>query len=158
MDINLASNFKLFAAARPLLTPAYFLCFFGRKSLEIEDPRYCIAQNSGGALGPIVLALEETDSGVYTDAQVELEVGDWYLTVYEQSSSTNYDPAASGRVVWSEIVRVNNPNEVPERDSYVCQGGGSCTLNVVVNVNGTEAANVTGLDPCVENTINLTMV
>jgi len=38
-----------------------------------------------------------------------------------------------------------------------CNGdGGGCDLGIIVIMNGVEVANVTGLDPCVDNDIDLT--
>ena len=117
MDIELGSQFTLFQAARPTLDPSYFLCVFWDESNNMTRP--CIAQSTGDALGPLVLTLTEMASPAYEDAEVELYAGDWQLTVYEQTSSTNYDPAQSGREVWSALVRVNNPATPPApREPY----------------------------------------
>jgi len=111
MDIELGSRFRLFQPGRATLTPSYFLCVFWDESNNMTRP--CLAQTIGDTLGPIVLELTEMGSPNYEDAEVELYAGDWQLTVYEQTSSTNYDPALSGREVWSELVRVNEPDTPP---------------------------------------------
>jgi len=108
MDIELGSRFRLFQTGRATLSPSYFLCVFWDEGNGMTRP--CLAQTIGDALGPIVLELTEMGSPNYEDAEVELYAGDWQLTVYEQTSSTNYDPALSGREVWSELVRVNVPD------------------------------------------------
>lgn len=117
MDIELGSRFRLFQPGRKTLSPSYFLCVFWDESNGMTRP--CIAQTIGDTLGPIVLELTEMGSPNYEDAEVELYAGDWQLTVYEQTSSTNYDPALSGREVWSELVRVNVPATPPApREPY----------------------------------------
>ena len=117
MDIELGSRFRLFQTGRATLSPSYFLCVFWDDANGMTRP--CIAQTTGDTLGPIVLELTEMGSPNYEDAEVELYAGDWQLTVYEQTSATNYDPALSGREVWSELVRVNVPATPPApREPY----------------------------------------
>ena len=133
MDIKRDSNFVLFQAARATVSPAYFLCVFKHDLPHVNDPdiRVAIAQSTGDISGPLVLNLMETGSAIAVNGQVDLYAADWKLTVYEQTSSTNIDPAGAGRVVWSELVRVYDPpGGVTPRPPYDpctnCGGGGPC--------------------------------
>jgi hypothetical protein len=57
-------------------------------------------------------------------------------------------------------VVVEGSAECLELCEYVPTASGDCpeicAFDVVITLNGVEVANVTGLDPCVNNTINLT--
>jgi len=112
MDIERDTNFVLFQAARALVSPAYFLCVFEHELPEPQEPdiRVAIAQSTGDVHGPLVLNLTETGSAIAVNGQVDLYPADWQLTVYEQTSATNIDPAGAGREVWSELVRVYDPS------------------------------------------------
>ena len=165
MDIKRDSNFVLFQAARATVSPAYFLCVFKHDLPHVNDPdiRVAIAQSTGDISGPLVLNLMETGSAIAVNGQVDLYAADWKLTVYEQTSSTNIDPAGAGRVVWSELVRVYDPQGgVTPRPPYDpctnCGGGGPCTFDRVININGIEIYSGSGFDPCVPNTFNLSMI
>jgi len=66
-------------------------------------------------------------------------------------------------VVWSELVRVYDPpGGVTPRPPYDpctnCGGGGPCTFDRVININGIEIYSGSGFDPCVPNTFNLSMI
>ena len=52
-----------------------------------------------------------------------------------------------------------SPVTLPAQVPFVATPcGGGCLFDLVVNINGVEVANVTDLDPCEDNTVNLTMV
>lgn len=70
----------------------------------------CITTNAGNVEGPLILTFTETGDTApdNTDAEVQLNEGNWTLTVYEQSSTTNLNPSLADRTLWTEEVLVTN--------------------------------------------------
>jgi hypothetical protein len=119
-----------------------------------DNYQYCITTNTGSERGPLLLEFEEVDSASAVDAEVTLGVGNWYLRVYGQNSSTNLDPSAAVRLVHSELLTVTS--ESTEPPVYPPSGGtGGCTFDVLVYVDGSLEETVSALDPCEANTINV---
>jgi len=95
-------------------TPSHWLVRFTSVISGLSN--YCVCSNSATTTSGIVLDIVETGdaSPVATSGQVRLlPVGDWVMTVWEQTSSTNIDPqnAAVVREVHVEQVRVDGQGE-----------------------------------------------
>lgn len=102
MDVERGDTHVLLFSCRDLQT--HYLITYER--VDTGDVVKCIAENDGED-GVIVLEVEETDGADPESAEVELDAGDWQVTVYGQNSGTNLDVALTTRQVHSELIRVN---------------------------------------------------
>lgn len=167
MDIKLGTTFTLFQAGRKRLNPSYFLCVF--RDVDANEIRQAITQSLGDSVGPLLLELTEGTSDPINGV-VQLYSGDWVLTVYEQTSSTNLDASNANRTVWSELVRVSaqcdaDPGPQPYDPCDGCPGGGTLCEEVedstpaeivacIAEADKTEAVQALICDPCDPTTVN----
>ena len=158
MDIERGTTKRIFQPGRPTPGLGYFLVQFTKDDTGAITT--CLVQNSGNAAGPLVLDVEETgaSTAVPLSGEVQLAVGDWTMTVYEQSSTTNLNPSLANVTRWSERVRVWDDAAIAPPAPYdpcdYCDQS-ACPYDITVNVNGTFVQTVTGVDPCVANTLNI---
>lgn len=156
MDVTRSSTFTILYGGRSLLSPSHFLLRWTRK--QTNEATYCICLNTGNDDGPILL--EVTETGAVTpdpfDAEVQLASRDYFLEVWEQTSSTNLFPPDT-EPDFAELVRVANsplPPPTPVDPCTGCPGGEDCPVDVIVTVNGVAGPSFE-LDPCEDNTINI---
>lgn len=159
MDIERDAINRIFQPGRPTPGLGYFLLQFVKD--DTAATTLCLVQSSGSANGPLLLEFEETGNAapVPLSGEVRLNEGDYTLTVYEQSSSTNLNPSLANTERWSERVRVWDGaglDPVPAYDPCdYCDTGTGCTdMDITVNVNGSFVA-TESIDPCVNNTLNV---
>lgn len=122
--------------ARPTLTPSNWLLYFVKK----DDPtqiQACIASAYAVTGQPVRVEFEEVSSGaVNTGGEITLELGQWNLSVHEQTSTTNLNEAnANRRNVFTALVEVVGAaiDPVPPLDPCdSCPGGGG-DVDVTVN-------------------------
>lgn len=159
MDVERAAANRMFQPGRATPGLGRFLLSF--EKVDTGATTVCLVQNSGVAGGPLILEFEETGAttAVPLAGEVQLSAGDWELTVYEQSSTTNLNPSLANVTRWSELVRVSNAAGASDPAPYdpcdYCDGGVGCTdMDITVNVNGAFVQTVS-IDPCVTNTLNI---
>lgn len=162
MDVERSAVNRLFQPGRATPGLGRFLLSF--EKVDTGATTICLVQNSGVAGGPLILEFEETGgtAAVPLAGEVQLSAGDWELTVYEQSSSTNLNPSLANVTRWSELVRVSNDagasDPVPYDPCDYCDcgdpGEGCTDMDITVNVNGAFVETVS-IDPCVTNTLNI---
>ena len=151
-----ASNTILHEGRETLASPYFLLEFF---SVSTRLYNYVITTNSGNSFGPLLLEFEEVSGGT-ADPEAGTVIlsppGNWKLSVYEQASSTNVDPdLASRRVGQPQQVTVDGTACSPSGHSGI--GGGGCLFGLDIYVNGSLEAQVANQDPCVANTVNITI-
>ena len=139
MQIERGSVNTFALMGRPILSPSYWLLWF--RDPERSASVYCIATASNITGGMLTLTFTETNSPTALNGQVKLSPrGNWELKVYEQTSSTNLDPASAGRLVKTiGILVVGEPSQDSGWSGTACPpggGGGDCDPTTV---NGTES-------------------
>ena len=108
MNVERGALNRIFLDGQQTVTPSYFLLVFSSVTSGLNV--YAVTTNSGAAAGPLLLPFEEMDGGATAplDAQINLSPpGDWDLTVYEQKSGINLDPANALRTVGTMQLRVD---------------------------------------------------
>ena len=71
---------------------------------QVGEDLYCVCSQNGNN-GLIKFTLTENDSPTATDGEVTIDTpGRWDMKVYEQSSSTNLDPTATGSLLVTDIL------------------------------------------------------
>lgn len=164
MDIERASANSILQPGRQ--TPGlgtFMLCF---TKVDTEATTVCLVDNEGEAEGPLLFTFTETGAtaAVPLSGEVQLSAGDWYLIVYEQTSTTNLNPSLADREVWRETVRVSNdagaadPAPYDPCDFCDCGDASDCPYSGVVNIDGVQAATFGPFDPCENNTLNIVLI
>lgn len=156
MVIERNANNTIVVMARVTLSPSYWLLHFNDP--DRNGNAYCVvqAENATGAF--LTLTFTEVPSGaVATSGQVTLSpAGNWNLTVYEQTSPTNVDVTLADREVKTVAIYVDPGTTAETGWTDECPAApGACPYDITVNVNGTFVQTVTGVDPCVANTLNI---
>ena len=162
MKVERDATNKLLIDGRQTLTAPRFLLHF--TSTQTGANVYAITQNSGAVSGPLILTFDEVGDGgtvAPTSGDILLSpAGWWELSVYEQTSTTNLDPANASRLVASMGVEVVGTScTASAYTENQCPGGGGegCgeTLTIRVYVDGVLASTTTGLDACENQTVNI---
>lgn len=158
MVIERGASNTLAVMARETLSPSYWLLHFNDP--ERNGNAYCVVQ-AGNATGAMVtLTFDEVASGaVAADGEVTLSpAGNWTVTVYEQTSPTNVDTALANRLVREMAVFVEQGAAPDAGWTEQCPtSGGACDYDITVNVNGVFVQTINDVDPCVNNTLNITI-
>lgn len=124
MNIKRGISTTYIIPARQLSGETHYLFVFqnvDRKAFY----QYAITTNEASTAGPLMLPVEEKDNAVALDGEVTLEQGDWNVLVYAQGSSTNLDPASTGRRIHTELIRVHTDTDTPAvypPSGGVCEG------------------------------------
>ena len=86
-------------------SPYYLFAFQNDQSREVK---YCISVDESLFKDRYSkFQITETETPIYTSSQVDLDInGFWSYQIYEQSSSTNLDPANSDNTTPIEIGKV----------------------------------------------------
>ncbi|HPJ53820.1 MAG TPA: hypothetical protein PLF80_12875 [Flavobacteriales bacterium] len=141
-----------------LASPRFLLHFYSTQTCANV---YCITTNSGGSGGPLLLTFDEVgDSGTVAPTSGDIKLsppGWWELSIYEQTSITNLDPANATRLVASMGVEV--VGESCTASAYTpnqCPDGGECdTATVNVYFNGALVQTLSDLSCGDTQTINI---
>lgn len=136
MHIERGSINTILVNARPTLTPSRWLLWF--RDPERNANVYCLCTALVGG-SPTLIRFTETDTPTALSGEVKLSPpGNWELKVYEQTSTTNLNPANANRLV--EAIDVLVVGEVEDETGWSgdpcppCEGGGDCDpLTVTVN-------------------------
>lgn len=142
MDVSRSSSFTILYGGRSLLSPSYYLLRWTRKLTDVAT--YCICVNTGNEAGPILLEVTETGATIADpfDAEVQLASRDYFLEVWEQTSSTNLFPPDT-EPDFAELVRVANSPLPPPTPVDPCTGcPGVICDDATVELNGIEVADV----------------
>lgn len=138
MRIARDSSFNLVFAARATVSPSYWLIRFTSVTTGLSV--YCIAQNAATSGYGISLPITETGdtSPTATSGEVQMSPpGNWKVTIFEQTSSTNLDPANASRTVWSGMVDVTGEACEPEVNTGTeCPPGGDCDPVTILDQDG----------------------
>jgi lysophospholipase L1-like esterase len=146
MQIERGTLNTLLVNARPTLTPSRWLLWF--RDPERNASVYCLC-SAIVAGSPTLIRFEETDTPTALNGQVKLSPpGNWTLKIYEQSSTTNLNPANATRLVEERAVFVVGAvepesgwsgTECPPGSGDDCEEG----TVVLVDSEGTELDSVT---------------
>lgn len=146
MQIERGTLNTLLVNARPTLTPSRWLLWF--RDPERNASVYCLC-SAIVAGSPTLIRFEETDTPTALNGQVKLSPpGNWTLKIYEQSSTTNLNPANATRLVEERAVFVVGAvepesgwsgTECPPGSGDDCEDG----TVVLVDSEGTELDSVT---------------
>lgn len=146
MQIERGTLNTLLVNARPTLTPSRWLLWF--RDPERNASVYCLC-SALVAGSPTLIRFEETDTPTALNGQVKLSPpGNWTLKIYEQSSTTNLNPANATRLVEERAVFVVGAvepesgwsgTECPPGSGDDCEEG----TVVLVDSEGTELDSVT---------------
>lgn len=143
-------------AARPTLTPSKWLLKFVK--IDGGLTILCIAQATPEEGDPVQMTFAEQDSTPNPlIGQVTLPVGQWQLTVYEQSSTTNLNWTLADRSPFTALVEVVGAYVPPPPPTDPCGGTSDCPMTVNVTVNGVPQTPIEDVDPCVDNTVTITI-
>jgi hypothetical protein len=158
MVIERNANNTIVVMARETLTPSYWLLHFNDP--DRNGNAYCVvqAENTTGAF--LTLTFTEVPSGaVATSGEVTLSpAGNWTLTIYEQTSPTNVDVTLAGRQVKTVAIYVDPGTTAETGWTDECPTApGACTIDVVVNVDGTQVQTLDDLNPCEAQTYNISI-
>lgn len=109
MTFERDSDNTFIVPARETETPSYWLVRFTSDTNQLSV--YCVCSNIATVGTTVVLTVTETGSTTAVAANGEVQLsppGDWVMTIWEQTSSTNIDPqnAAVQRQVHTELVTV----------------------------------------------------
>jgi hypothetical protein len=155
MQIERGTLNTLLVNARPTLTPSRWLLWF--RDPERNASVYCLCR-ALVAGSPTLIRFEETDTPTALNGQVKLSPpGNWTLKIYEQSSTTNLNPANATRLVEERAVFVVGAVE-PESgwSGTECPpGGDSCPFDIELYVDAVLVDTILNVDPCVNNTLNI---
>ena len=146
MQIERGTLNTLLVNARPTLTPSRWLLWF--RDPERNASVYCLC-SALVAGSPTLIRFEETDTPTALNGQVKLSPpGNWTLKIYEQSSTTNLNPANATRLVEERAVFVVGAvepesgwsgTECPPGSGDDCEDG----TVILVDSEGTELDSVT---------------
>jgi hypothetical protein len=146
MQIERGTLNTLLVNARPTLTPSRWLLWF--RDPERNASVYCLCR-ALVAGSPTLIRFEETDTPTALNGQVKLSPpGNWTLKIYEQSSTTNLNPANATRLVEERAVFVVGAvepesgwsgTECPPGSGDDCEDG----TVILVDSEGTELDSVT---------------
>ena len=146
MQIERGTLNTLLVNARPTLTPSRWLLWF--RDPERNASVYCLC-SALVAGSPTLIRFEETDTPTALNGQVKLSPpGNWTLKIYEQSSTTNLNPANATRLVEERAVFVVGAvepesgwsgTECPPCSGDDCEDG----TVILVDSEGTELDSVT---------------
>lgn len=149
------STKRIFTGEIPPGSGDYYLLDFYCQGTGLHV--YCVcADVNASAARPVELVLTETGdiAAVPTSGEVRLlPVGEWTLTVYQQASSTNLDPENADALLYNDVVSVSGDDAGTEYTGQL--PGGSCPMTVRVTVDGNLEQTIAGVDPCVNNTVNI---
>ena len=157
MNIERGAVNTLLVMARETLSPSYWLLHFNDP--DRNGNAYCVCSATNGDGSFITIPFEETDSPTAVDGEVKLSpAGNWTLTIYEQTSPTNLDTALAGRLVKVQGVYVEGAAAPSTGWTEECPATGSaCDYDITVNVNGVFVQTINDVNPCVANTLNITI-
>lgn len=146
MVIERGASNTLVVMARETLSPSYWLLHFNDP--DRNGNAYCIVQ-AGNATGAfITLTFTEVASGaVATSGQVTLSPpGNWQVTIYEQTSSSNLNTANANRLVYTQAIFVEGGAGAETGWTDECPSTGDECDPLTVEVNGTTYGTLA--DPC----------
>ena len=146
MVIERGASNTLVVMARETLSPSYWLLHFNDP--DRNGNAYCIVQ-AGNATGAfITLTFSEVASGaVATSGQVTLSPpGNWQVTIYEQTSSSNLNTANANRLVYTQAIFVEGGAGAETGWTDECPSTGDECDPLTVEVNGTTYGTLA--DPC----------
>lgn len=157
MNIERGAVNTLLVMARETLSPSYWLLHFNDPDRNGNAYCVCSATNANGAF--LTIPFTETDNAVAADGEVKLSpAGNWTLTIYEQTSPTNIDTALAGRMVRVQSVYVDAGTTPATGWTEECPATGSaCDYDITVNVGGVFVQTINDVNPCVNNTLNITI-
>ena len=142
--------------ARPTTSPSNWLLRFVKVDGGLEV--LCIADAYAVTGMPVQLTFTEVDSAPSaTDGEVTLSLGQWKLYVYEQASASNLNFTLATRSPFDTLVEVVGAAVPDPPPTNPCAGGGDCPFDITVSVNGVEQTPIEDVDPCVNNTLNITI-
>lgn len=145
---------RIFTGEIPTGAGNYYLLDFYSAGSELHV--YCVCLDVNAATGrPVELVVIETgdDTPVPLSGQVRLlPVGQWKLSIYQQSSSTNLDPDSATSLLLNDTVYVTGEDAGTE---YTGAVPGSCPFDITVNVDGVFVETISDVDPCVDNTLTI---
>lgn len=95
----------------------------------------------------------ETEDAVNGDITISPQ-GDWDMTLYNQSSSTNLDPSLADTELLTEVIRVDIADAAATGFTGTCADAVGNDFTLVINYSGAEVYNAT-VDASVNNTINI---
>ena len=125
-------------AARPTLTPSKWLLKFVKVDGGLTI--LCIAQATPEEGDPVQMTFTEQDATPNPlIGQVTLPIGQWQLTVYEQSSTTNLNWTLSDRSPFTALVEVVGAYVPPPPPTDPC---GDVCDDATVEINGVEVETV----------------
>jgi len=141
-------------AARPTLTPSKWLLRFVK--IDGGLTMLCIAQATPEEGEPVQMTFVEQDATPDPlTGEITLPIGQWKLTVYEQSSTTNLNWTLSDRSPFTALVEVVGAEIPPPPPTNPCGGSSECLMTVNVTVDGVPQTPIEDVDPCVDNTVNI---
>ena len=136
MNVERGGDNTVLVTARQVSGETHYLLVFTRE--DNQGVAKCIATNSAGTGGPLLLTFTETDNPTATAGEVELAAGQYQLVIYSQGSSTNLDVSGTLRNIWSELVTVTgdggavpDPEECPTFSELMAEEGASGTVDTM---------------------------
>lgn len=99
----------------------YFLIHLSQRGTNL----YCICTQLGNS-GLIKFTITENDAPTAEDGEVNIDTpGRWDMFIYEQASSSNLDPSASGDLLITDILEVTgDATSLTVFSGDCCTGGG----------------------------------
>jgi len=146
MVIERGASNTLVVMARETLSPSYWLLHFNDP--DRNGNAYCIVQAGNATGAMITLTFTEVASGaVATSGQVTLSPpGNWQVTIYEQTSSSNLNTANANRLVYTQAIFVEGGAGAETGWTDECPSTGDECDPLSVRVNGEPYESVA--DPC----------
>lgn len=146
MVIERSASNTLVVMARETLSPSYWLLHFNDP--DRNSNAYCIVQAGNATGAMITLTFTEVASGaVATSGQVTLSPpGNWQVTIYEQTSSSNLNTANANRLVYTQAIFVEGGAGAETGWTDECPSTGDECDPLTVEVNGTTYGTLG--DPC----------
>jgi hypothetical protein len=146
MVIERSASNTLVVMARETLSPSYWLLHFNDP--DRNGNAYCIVQAGNATGAMITLTFTEVASGaVATSGQVTLSPpGNWQVTIYEQTSSSNLNTANANRLVYTQAIFVEGGAGAETGWTDECPSTGDECDPLSVRVNGEPYESVA--DPC----------
>lgn len=146
MVIERSASNTLVVMARETLSPSYWLLHFNDP--DRNGNAYCIVQAGNATGAMITLTFSEVASGaVATSGQVTLSPpGNWQVTIYEQTSSSNLNTANANRLVYTQAIFVEGGAGAETGWTDECPSTGDECDPLTVEVNGTTYGTLA--DPC----------